>query len=130
MKGWGGVQFSRYIIIERLFNLHDGIISSPIVSAKVYYASLRVTNDAGRKIVLKPDKGNPDGFEINPSSTMEVTLMSMSTDGEPVQPVFFRAIDSETAVRFRINNKITPFMITPVENKKELNKLVVSVPRE
>ena len=94
----------------------------------MYYASLRVTNDAGRKIILKPDKGNPEGFPINPHSTLEVTLMSMSTDGAPALPVYFRAIDSETAVRFMINNKITPYLITPVESKKEFNTLVVSVP--
>ena len=100
------------------------------VSAKIYYASLCVTNDVGRSIVLKPDKGNPEGFQIVPDSTLEVTLMSMSTDGAPIKPVYFEAHDIETQMPLKINDFGKPFPVTPTDGRKPCKALVVTVPRK
>lgn len=97
------------------------------LSAKIYYASLCVTNEVGRTILLKPDKGNPKGFEIVPDSTLEVTLMSMSTDGAPIKPVYFTAKDKETDTRLRINDFEKPFPITPRDGRKPCKTLIVTV---
>ena len=104
------------------------LISS--VSAKIYYASIRVSNQAGRQILVVPDKGNPQGFKIDADSTLEVTLMSMSTDGAIIKPVMFRAKDADTMTPFLINYKDTPYPVKPLDNKKEFANLVVSVPGE
>ena len=100
------------------------------VSAKIYYASLCVTNEVGRTIVLKPDKGNPQGFEIVPDSTLEVTLMSMSTDGAPIKPVYFIAEDKETFTHLKINDFYKPFPVTPRDGRKPCKTLIVTVARK
>lgn len=100
------------------------------MSAKIYYASLCVTNEVGRTITLKPDKGNPKGFEIVPDSTLEVTLMSMSTDGAPIKPVYFTAEDKQTATRLRINDFEKPFPVTPRDGRKPCKTLIITVSRK
>lgn len=103
---------------------------SSAVSAKIYYASLCVTNEVGRPIVIKPDKGNPQGFDIVPDSTLEVTLMSMSTDGAPIKPVYFIAEDKETFTHLRINDFDKPFPVTPRDGRKPCKNLIVTVARK
>lgn len=100
------------------------------MSAKIYYASLCVTNEVGRTIILKPDKGNPQGFEIVPDSTLEVTLMSMSTDGAPIKPVYFIAEDKETFTHLKINDFDKPFPVTPRDGRKPCKTLIVTVARK
>lgn len=89
-----------------------------------------VTNEVGRTVVLQPDKGNPKGFEIVPDSTLEVTLMSMSTDGAAIKPVYFMAKDKETGTNLRINDFDKPFPITPTDGRKPCKTLIVTVPRK
>lgn len=100
------------------------------VSAKIYYASLCVRNEVGRTIILKPDKGNPKGFEIEPDSTLEVTLMSMSTDGAPIKPVYFIGEDKETLTHLRINDFDKAFPVTPRDGRKPCKTLIVTVSRK
>nr|XP_058946642.1 uncharacterized protein LOC131774603 [Pocillopora verrucosa] len=97
------------------------------LSAKIYYASLCVTNEVGRPVLLKPDKGNPQGFEIAPDSTLEVTLMSMSTDGAPIKPVYFIAEDKQTNTHLRINDFDKAFPVTPRDGRKPCKTLLVTV---
>lgn len=104
--------------------------SSFAVSAKIYYASLCVTNEVGRPVLLKPDKGNPQGFEIAPDSTLEVTLMSMSTDGAPIKPVYFIAEDKQTNTHLRINDFDKAFPVTPRDGRKPCKTLLVTVARK
>ena len=89
-----------------------------------------VTNEVGRTVVLQPDKGNPKGFEIVPDSTLEVTLMSMSTDGAAIKPVYFMAKDKETDTNLRINDFEKPFPITPRDGRKPCKTLIVTVSRK
>lgn len=117
-----------YLFIYLLFT--SFLYFSSAVSAKIYYASLCVTNEVGRPIVLKPDKGNPQGFEIVPESTLEVTLMSMSTDGAPIKPVYFIAADKETHTHLRINDFDKPFPVTPRDGRKPCKTLIVTVARK
>lgn len=100
------------------------------MSAKIYYASLCVTNEVGRTVLLRPDKGNPKGFEISPDSTLEVTLMSMSTDGAPIKPVNFIAEDKETKTPLRINDFDKAYPVTPRDGRKPCKMLIVTVSRK
>jgi hypothetical protein len=97
-------------------------------SAKIYYATLRIINGAGRPAVLKPNRGNDDGFPIKPNSTQQIVLMSMSTDNNPIEPVAFHAIDAETSTKLMINHFIRPFVVVPKESKKELTPILVTSP--
>ena len=116
-------------LAQTLFLTHLPFFSSA-VSAKIYYASLCVTNEVGRPILLKPDKGNPQGFEIAPDSTLEVTLMSMSTDGAPIKPVYFIAEDKQTYTHLRINDFDKAFPVTPRDGRKPCKTLLVTVARK
>ena len=116
--------------IESHLVLSYFLFFTSIVSAKIYYASLCVTNEVGRTVLLKPDKGNPKGFEISPDSTLEVTLMSMSTDGAPIKPVNFIAADKETKTRLRINDFDKAYPVTPRDGRKHCKTLIVTVSRK
>ena len=98
------------------------------VSAKIYYATLRIINGAGRAAVLKPDKGNADGFAVKPNSTQQIVLMSMSTDKRPIEPVTFHAIDAETSSKLMINHFIRPFVVVPKESRKEMTTILITAP--
>ena len=97
-------------------------------SAKIYYATLRIINGAGRSAVLKPNRGKDDGFPIKPNSTQQITLMSMSTDDNPIEPVAFHAIDAETTSKLMINHFIRPFVVVPKKSKKELTTILITSP--
>jgi hypothetical protein len=105
---------------------HDQFLES----AKIYYATLHIINGAGRSAVLKPNRGNDDGFPIKPNSTQQIVLMSMSTDNNPIEPVAFHAIDAETSTKLMINHFIRPFVVVPKESKKDLTTILVTSPGE
>lgn len=125
------VDYDIYDFVNQIITNSDQRIHiSSAVSAKIYYASLCVTNEVGRTILLKPDKGNPQGFEIVPDSTLEVTLMSMSTDGAPIKPVYFIAEDKETFTHLKINDFDKPFPVKPRDGRKPCKTLIVTVARK
>ncbi|XP_031555970.1 uncharacterized protein LOC116292758 [Actinia tenebrosa] len=105
------------------------IFFSNSLSAKIFYAPIRITNEAGRDIIVKPSKGNTHGFNMIPRSTLEVTLMSMSTDGTPVSPVLFTATDAATKTPLEINNSPNAFPVTPRESMNDFTTMVVAVPQ-
>lgn len=97
-------------------------------SAKIFYAPIHITNDAGRDIIVKPSKGNQKGFHMIPRSTLEVTLMSMSTDGKTPTPVTFTAMDYHTKTPLEINNSPRAFPVTARETMDQFTTMAVSVP--
>ncbi|KAK3751286.1 hypothetical protein QZH41_012191, partial [Actinostola sp. cb2023] len=105
------------------------IFFSSGASAKIFYAPIRITNEAGRTIIVKPSKGNEHGFHMIPRSTLEVTLMSMSTDGKLPNPVLFTAVDEATKLPLEINNSPKSFPVTPKESMQDFTTMVVAVPQ-
>lgn len=97
-------------------------------TAKAYSAILRVNNDAGRTIKLMPDKGRAEGFIVQPSKPLEITLVDLSTDGRSVAPVYFNASDAETRLPLLVNNNNQPVPITPSESQADYTDLVITVP--
>lgn len=89
---------------------------------------LRIINGAGRTALLKPDKGKDDGFVILPNSTQQITMMSMSTNEDPIEPVTFHAIDIETSTKLMINHFIRPFVVLPKESGKDLKTVLITAP--
>ena len=87
-----------------------------------------MNNDAGRTVTLLPDKGRPEGFVIQPSKPLEITLIDLSTDGRSVAPVEFNATDSETGLPLLINNMNQPVPITPIESQADYTDIVITVP--
>ena len=128
-KTWHAKQAQENARLRYSWSIHDLRILFA-ASAKIFYAPIRITNEAGRDIIVKPSKGNPHGFKMIPRSTMEVTLMSMSTDGTPVSPVMFKAIDAATKTPLEINNSPNDFPVKPRESKNDFTTMVVAVPRE